>query len=566
MRRLAAIVMVDVVGYSRLMTAHEDETYAAWMELRRRIEPLYTAHGRIVKSTGDGLLIESSSVVEATRASLRSLEIARSWNDPRPDDDRLQLRIGINLGDVIVDEAGDIYGDGVNVAARLESIAHPGGLCLSDAAYQQVNGRLEVAFRDRGEVTLKNLPHPIRVWEPATLPGPSAAISVDRPALPRRRAALLVGMGVAAVLVFATVASLTGTREAQPGASTTAAATTASTEATAPDTESPWVWEVRSPEVPNAISGEGGLAFVSFQDGTIDAIDSDTGRSRWDRSVEIGAAADALVATEGLLVLTRRGSSVVTALDAASGEQAWREVATFDGQGEPVIGAGGGWVLIGYGLGVAGHDATTGKRSWASDPLTRLVVTGLATGRELALAADDRWIYGIDAASGTLLWEVGPPDLAAPAVWLSVDDLERDSGFGRVVETRSFAVTGDGVLMSLDPDGGAVLWSAAVNGTPAVDADLLVVADADGALSALDPATGTPLWLNDRIRPRAAPFLTEDAVLVLADESLVALSRRSGSELWRVEAAGPDAIVSAGPSTVVLAEGTGLVAVARSSP
>lgn len=177
-RRLAAIVAVDVVGYSRLMATDEDDTWSALNELRRLIDPVFeTGGGRIVKSTGDGVLVESPSVIEAVKSAIRVQEVTAEWNQRRPADRALRLRIGVNLGDVIIADDGDVYGDGVNVAARLEGLADPGGVCLSDSAYQQVRGRIEARFVDRGEQWVKNIPVPVRVW--AVLSGGDAETDVD---------------------------------------------------------------------------------------------------------------------------------------------------------------------------------------------------------------------------------------------------------------------------------------------------------------------------------------------------------------------------------------------------
>ena len=187
-RRLAAILAADVVGYTRLMGADEAGTLGRLTELRREtIEPLIAEYrGRIVKLMGDGLLVEFASVVDA-------LACAAAWQDAvtvreaaAADDTRLTFRIGINLGDVIV-EGDDIHGDGVNIAARLEALAEPGGICLSDDAYRQAKGRLEIAFEDLGEQDLKNVAEPLRVYRVA---GPCAAAApltqAKGPALPDR--------------------------------------------------------------------------------------------------------------------------------------------------------------------------------------------------------------------------------------------------------------------------------------------------------------------------------------------------------------------------------------------
>jgi class 3 adenylate cyclase/outer membrane protein assembly factor BamB len=193
LRRLAAIVAVDVVGYSRLMAADEDGTLEAWLELRRLIDPAFQAGGgRVVKSTGDGVLVESPSVIEAVRAAIRSQELTAEWNLGRDPERALLLRIGVNVGDVIVGDDGDIFGEGVNVAARLEGLAEPGGICVSDAVHAQVRGRVEAAWVDRGEQWVKNLPAPIRVWAVAADGSAGAGLDVGVSGLER---AELVGRG-----------------------------------------------------------------------------------------------------------------------------------------------------------------------------------------------------------------------------------------------------------------------------------------------------------------------------------------------------------------------------------
>ena len=163
-RRLAAILAADVVGYSRLMGEDETGTLVRLKALRRQlVQPIITAHkGRIVKLMGDGLLAEFPSVVEAVDCAT---EIQKSIADQdiEPDGDRINLRIGVNLGDIIV-EGADIYGDGVNVASRLEGIAEPGGVCISAKVYEEVRRKLSTAFEDLGEKAFKNVPQPVRVY------------------------------------------------------------------------------------------------------------------------------------------------------------------------------------------------------------------------------------------------------------------------------------------------------------------------------------------------------------------------------------------------------------------
>src|SRR3954468_4459544 len=137
-RRLAAILAADVAGYSRLMSVDEEGTLAALKAHRRDlVDPkIAEHHGRIVKTTGDGALVEFSSAVDGVRCAMQIQRVMAERNTVIPEDRRLEFRIGINVGDIIIDE-GDIYGDGVNIAARVETLATPGSICLSDPAYQQ---------------------------------------------------------------------------------------------------------------------------------------------------------------------------------------------------------------------------------------------------------------------------------------------------------------------------------------------------------------------------------------------------------------------------------------------
>jgi len=164
-RRLAAIVAADVVAYSRLMGADESGTHAALRAHRTElIDPLVGAHGgRIVKSMGDGLLLEFHSVVAAAEFAVAMQEGLAGRNEGVADERAIRFRIGVHLGDIIV-EGDDIFGDGVNVAARIEALAEPGGVALSDDAYRQVRDRLKLAWEDGGEHAVKNIARPIHVW------------------------------------------------------------------------------------------------------------------------------------------------------------------------------------------------------------------------------------------------------------------------------------------------------------------------------------------------------------------------------------------------------------------
>jgi class 3 adenylate cyclase len=163
-RRLAAILAADVAGYSRLMGADEEGTLARLKALRRELaDPKIKEHrGRIVKTTGDGLLIEFASVVDAVRCAVEVQREMAERNTDVPPDRHIEFRMGINLGDIIKD-GRDIYGDGVNVAARLEALAEPGGICVSRVVRDQVRDKLDFSFEDIGEQQVKNIARPIRV-------------------------------------------------------------------------------------------------------------------------------------------------------------------------------------------------------------------------------------------------------------------------------------------------------------------------------------------------------------------------------------------------------------------
>ena len=184
-RRLAAILAADVVGYTRLMGDDEAGTLSRFTKLRGEdLEPLIADHrGRIVKLMGDGLLVEFPSIVDAVSCAIAWQNVVFERETATDENKRLQFRIGINLGDVIV-EGEDIHGDGVNIAARLESLAEPSGICLSDDAYRQVRGKIEAEFEDLGERDLKNVAEPIRVYRIATAGSIASAGSGSTDALP----------------------------------------------------------------------------------------------------------------------------------------------------------------------------------------------------------------------------------------------------------------------------------------------------------------------------------------------------------------------------------------------
>jgi adenylate cyclase len=186
-RRLAAILAGDVASYSRLMGTDEEGTLSRLNAHRREfLEPKVADHrGRIVKRTGDGVLIEFASAVDAVRCSVEIQLGMVDRNASVPQDKRIELRIGIHIGDVIIED-GDIFGDGVNIAARLEGIAHPGGICISDDAYRQVRGKIDATFQDTGEHELKNIARPVRVYQFHTGEGAAQApvlVLPDKPSI-----------------------------------------------------------------------------------------------------------------------------------------------------------------------------------------------------------------------------------------------------------------------------------------------------------------------------------------------------------------------------------------------
>jgi adenylate cyclase len=176
-RRLAAILAADVAGYSRLMGVDEEGTLAALKAYRRElVDPKIAEHrGRIVKTTGDGVLVEFASAVDAVRCAMEIQRVLAERNVAISEDRRIELRIGINVGDIIIDE-GDIYGDGVNIAARVEALARPGAVCISENAYQQVKGKLVLDVSDMGEPLLKNIAQPVRVYGVRLQDAPASAV------------------------------------------------------------------------------------------------------------------------------------------------------------------------------------------------------------------------------------------------------------------------------------------------------------------------------------------------------------------------------------------------------
>jgi class 3 adenylate cyclase len=208
-RRLAAILAADVAGYSRLMGADEEGTHERLRRhLRDLVDPKIKEHrGRIVKNTGDGLLAEFSSVVDAVRAAVEMQRAMADRNAETVEDKRITFRIGINLGDVIAEE-DDIYGDGVNVAARLEALAEPGGICISRVVRDQIRDKLPYPFEDKGEQSVKNIARSVRVFAlrpEAVAELPATSVSGSVPQRPRIALVTIAAAGVIAVAIAAVV-------------------------------------------------------------------------------------------------------------------------------------------------------------------------------------------------------------------------------------------------------------------------------------------------------------------------------------------------------------------------
>jgi adenylate cyclase len=205
-RKLAAILAADVAGYSRLAGADEDRTLARLRALRSDlIDPTIAVHhGRVVKRTGDGVLIEFRSVVDAVRCASEVQNGMAERNAGVPPERRIEFRIGIHLGDVVEESDGDLMGDGINIAARLEGIAKPGAICLSEDAYRQVKSRLDLAVSDLGPIQLKNIAEPVRVYSlEVGVPAPAKPAPQAEPATPETSVRLaLPDKASIAVLAF----------------------------------------------------------------------------------------------------------------------------------------------------------------------------------------------------------------------------------------------------------------------------------------------------------------------------------------------------------------------------
>ena len=208
-RKLAAILVSDVVGYSRLAGADEDRILARLRTLRSDlIDPTIAVHhGRVVKRTGDGSIIEFRSVVDAVNCAIEVQRAMVERNAGVAPDKRIEFRIGIHLGDVVEESDGDLMGDGVNIAARLQGVAKPGGICISDDAFRQVKGRLDIAVSDLGPVPLKNIAEPMRIYS-LEVGQPAKAKPAEPPEAVPRKHARLAALAAAGILAFGAITML----------------------------------------------------------------------------------------------------------------------------------------------------------------------------------------------------------------------------------------------------------------------------------------------------------------------------------------------------------------------
>ena len=207
-RKIAAILVSDIVGYSRLAGADEDRILARLRALRSDlIDPTIALHhGRVVKRTGDGSLIEFRSVVDAVRCAIEVQNGMVERNAGLPPERRIEFRIGVHLGDVVEESDGDLMGDGVNIAARLEGVCDPGAICLSEDAYRQVSGRLDMAVADLGPTQLKNIERPIRVYS-LQVGVPAQAKPVMLPKQPEPRGHVRIALAAAGIAAFIALAA-----------------------------------------------------------------------------------------------------------------------------------------------------------------------------------------------------------------------------------------------------------------------------------------------------------------------------------------------------------------------
>lgn len=220
-RKLTAILSADAVSYSRMMSENEEQTLRSLAGNRHIVDAIIAAHeGRIVNTAGDSVLAEFPSSVEAVRCAIEIQDAIKTRNDTLPEDQRMVFRIGVNLGDVMI-SGTDLLGDGINVAARLQSIAEPGGICISSSVYDQISGKIDLGFVDLGEQALKNITRPIRVYQLSGVKKPVSAKPVHKPV---RYGIVWISVGLAAGIAIFVLAWQSGWLAGQAPATSPASA------------------------------------------------------------------------------------------------------------------------------------------------------------------------------------------------------------------------------------------------------------------------------------------------------------------------------------------------------
>jgi class 3 adenylate cyclase len=252
-RKLAAILAADVVGFSRLASADEDRTLARLRTLRSDlIDPTIAVHhGRVVKRMGDGVLVEFHSVVDAVRCAIEMQHGMVERNAGLPVERRIEFRVGIHLGDVVEEGDGDLMGDGVNIASRLEGVSKPGAICLSEDAYRQVRARLDLAVNDLGETQLKNIVHPVRVYSlEVGVPSQSKPLAAPTGQWSRQGLVMASALGAALLVIGGAVFYLRPFAHSPSPEVLRGQQTSAATPATAPPTLPQPVTPAMKPEPP----------------------------------------------------------------------------------------------------------------------------------------------------------------------------------------------------------------------------------------------------------------------------------------------------------------------------
>jgi class 3 adenylate cyclase len=313
-RRLTVILAADAVGYSKMMSRDEDGTIQVLEGHRTVIDAIIAAHGgRIISTAGDSVLAEFTSAVAAVRCATEMQEALKTRNDKLPENQQLLFRVGVNLGDVVV-KGLDLLGDGVNVAARLESIAEPGGICIASSVYDQITGKLDLGFTDMGEQNLKNITRPIRAYQVGG-PRPLVSIVPTAPAAmaarveaPRRSslAPMLVGGGVLGIAIIAVALAVAWDR-----GRATAVATTPPAPVPAPIAPKPSAPPVVAPATPSATGPKTDAAFAALAAGEAAPSSNPAPVSDWVATFSCAAYRDMPAGTTSSRASLRDGEFLV---------------------------------------------------------------------------------------------------------------------------------------------------------------------------------------------------------------------------------------------------------------